>query len=66
MDTKYDYFIDQTNKRFDQLHDDVKEIRKDVRTLLAFRMMLMGGAAAMGGLVSFIINLAMIWVERYR
>ncbi len=63
-ESKISYFIDETNKKFDELKIDMKEIRTDLRTLISFRYLLIGGAAAVSGLVSFIVSLAMFWVGK--
>ncbi len=42
------YFMEQTNKSLEQ-------IQKDVKSLLGFRMALLGGAAVISALVSYVV-----------
>lgn len=42
------YFMERTDQ-------DLKEIKSDLKRLFGFRMMLMGGAAVISALISFIV-----------
>jgi hypothetical protein len=42
---KFEYFIDQTNKRFDKIDEKLDE-------LISFRIMLIGAATAISAIVS--------------
>ena len=48
MNDKFDYFIDQANKRFDKIDQKLEE-------LISFRLMLLGGAAVVSTIVSLVI-----------
>lgn len=45
---KFDYFIEETNKRFDKIDRKLEE-------LINFRMMLLGGAFAISAIVSLLM-----------
>ena len=49
-------FRGTTKARLDNIESALKEIHKDVRTLLAWKYAVMGGAAVVAGLTSFVIN----------
>lgn len=49
-------FKGTTKARLDNIEASLKEIHKDVKVLLAWKYMVMGGAAAIAGLTSFLIN----------
>lgn len=40
------------------LRDDIKELKQDVKTLLAFKWQIIGWSAAVGGLMSILVSLA--------
>ncbi len=60
MDDKFDYFIEQTNKRFDQT-DTQNNVRFDriedkIDKLIMFRSVLIGGALAAGAIAGFVAD----------
>lgn len=50
MDTKFDYFIDQTNKRLEAMD-------KKLDQLITFRLMLIGGSAVISLVTAAIFEL---------
>jgi hypothetical protein len=44
----FDYFIEQTNRRFDKIEEKLDQ-------LITFRLMLLGGAATLSAVVSFLV-----------
>lgn len=50
MTEKFEYFIDETNKRFDKIDKKLDE-------LISFRLMLLGGAATIATIISLLITL---------
>ena len=59
MEEKIDYFIDQTNKRLEQ-------IDKKLEQLISFRLMLIGSAATISVIFSAITTVVMFLIERVR
>ncbi len=58
-DDKFDYFMEQTNL-------SLSEIRSDVKSLISFRLMLLGGAFAISALSSVVLNLLFLWIGVHR
>lgn len=51
-----DYFMRETDKKFDLIMKDMKDIKRDVETLIAFRVMLLGLAGAVAAVVSVAVE----------
>lgn len=51
-----EYFMEETNKKFDALSEDLKEIKRDVEKLLAFRILLLGMSAFVAACVSLVVE----------
>ena len=49
-----EYFINETDKKFERIAEDVDAIRKDLRILLEYRRLLLGLSA----FTAFIVTLA--------
>lgn len=49
MDPKYEYFINQTNKKLDEIDHKLDQ-------LISFRMMLVGGSFAVSLIASLLFN----------
>ncbi len=52
-----EYYRKANDQKIDQLISDVREIKKDVEKLLAFRMMLIGLSSMVAAAVSIAIEL---------
>jgi hypothetical protein len=48
MEEKFNYFMEETNKT-------LEEIKKDVKSLLGFRMMLFGGSVIISAIISYTV-----------
>ena len=53
-----DYYIEHTDKRFEKLGDDFREIHIKLDDILKFRWMLLGAALAISGTVSVLFEVA--------
>lgn len=56
MDSKIEYFITESNKRFDKIDGKLDQ-------LISFRLMLMGGAFTISIICTVIMNIIMVWVK---
>lgn len=51
-----DQAFDLLMKRFDSVDEEIKELRRQVNSLVGFRMWLLGLSAGVSGVVSFVFN----------
>lgn len=57
MDEKFEYFIDRTDKNFEFLWQELKEMKTEISDLKIFRAKLFGGAMLLSALVTIAIEL---------
>ncbi len=60
MDTNFDPF----KELFQQMVQDIQEIKKDVKELNAFKFKLFGAAAILGILGGGITELVVVWLQK--
>jgi hypothetical protein len=51
-----DYFMRETDKKFDLLIHEIKDVKRDIAKLIAFRLMLMGMSGFIAGIVTILIE----------
>lgn len=56
MDSKFDYFIEQTNKKLDHMNNKLDQI-------MALKYMVIGGAGTISLIVSIVVNITMIYLK---
>lgn len=44
-------------REIDLIHDDIKEIKQDVKEMLKFKWQILGGAGIIGAVISYIAGL---------
>ena len=58
-----DYFVQRVGKDIDELKVDIKEVKKDLRELLDFRIKLVGAAAGSAAVMSLLINVIYFFIQ---
>ena len=56
-----EYFIQHTDKRFDDIHTDLKDIKVDINDLKNFRTKIAVLCAAVGSIVTILLELLMVY-----
>ena len=57
MDTKFNYFMEQTNQRFDKIDDKLDQ-------LISFRIMLIGASVAVSTIFSLVITFITLFLTK--
>lgn len=52
-----DYFMRETDKKFDFIVADMKSIKRDVERLIAFRVLVLGLAGFVAAITSIVVEL---------
>jgi hypothetical protein len=63
VDEKFEYFIERTEKDFRALHQKIDHVVGRVDKLWGFYFMVLGGAGVIAALVTFGVNLALVYFE---
>lgn len=62
-DSKLEYFIKRTESDFKDLKDDIESVKKKIDQLWQFRSILVGAAMAVSLVVSFFVNLLIVYFD---
>lgn len=60
---KFSYFIDRTERDFDELKSDMNVLHEKIDKLWNFRALLMGFSMAISGLTAIIIDIVLVYFE---
>lgn len=64
MDDKFEYFMGETNKKFDKIDEQFEGVNLKLDALISFRLLLIGGSLAISSVFSLVVTLLTLWLMK--